>query len=281
LVTLEANNSHLSVTGAGSQSKIALQNKEEFPTLPTVEGGEEFSLPAKALSDGIQSVAYCASTSAIKPELSSVYIHPDGTALITAATDSFRLAEKKVPLKKPTSTNPFLIPARSVSDILKFLETGTDDIQIASNDHQLSLNTSNAYITLRLTAGTFPDYTQIIPKTYITEATMLRFDFEHVLRRAAVFADQFNQTTLTIVPKKKQCTIHTQHASVGETTDMLTAALTGEEISIKFNQRYLLDALHPIATDSIVLQCSGQAQPAVIRPVGDTTFLYLVMPMNR
>ena len=119
------------------------------------------------------------------------------------------------------------------------------------------------------------------PVSLLTEATMVCFDIETILRRATVFTDQFNQTTLTIIPKKKQCTVHTQHASVGETTDTVPAALTGEELTIRFNQRYLLDSLQPIATDSVVFQFAGQSQPAIIRPIGDTTFLYLVMPMNR
>lgn len=281
VITLEAQKGYLVVSGAGSQSKLALQDTEEFPRIPAIDTTQTFSLPAKSFSEAIMSVSYCASTSTIKPELSSIYIHPNGGSLTAVATDSFRLAEKKIVLKNPVSIDPFLIPARSASDVLKFLELAEDTVTVSVTEHQLALTAPNAYITLRLTAGTFPDYTQIIPKTFITEATMVRFDIERVLRRAAVFTDQFNQTTLTINPKKKQCTVHTQHASVGETTDSVPSALTGEELTIRFNQRYLLDSLQSIATDSVVFQFAGQSQPAIIRPIGDTTFLYLVMPMNR
>jgi DNA polymerase-3 subunit beta len=280
-VTLSSAKGHLEVESVGAVSHIALQAAEEFPTLPEVEDGVELLLPAKEFQHVVGAVAYCASTSTIKPELSSIFIHPDGGVLIAAATDSFRLAEKKVPLKDPVSSEPFLVPARSVNDLVRVLERAKGVVTVRMNGHQLSIMLPGMYMTLRLTAGTFPDYTQIIPKEFVSEATMLVFDIERALRKAAVFADQFNQTTITLAPKKKQFSIHTENSTVGETTDTVAAALSGKDLTINFNQRYLLDALQPIASDSITIQFAGPAQPAVIRPVSDDTFRYLVMPMNR
>ena len=238
-------------------------------------------LPAKEFRETIQAVVYCASTSTIKPELSSVFVHPDGSVLIGAATDSFRLAEKRTPLKNSVNSEPFLIPGKSTATLLRVLEQAEGDVQVVSNKHQLSIKLPSVYITLRLVSGTFPDYTQIIPKEFVTEATLLVFDFERTLRKATAFSDQFNQTTLTISPKKKKFEAHTKNDSVGETTDSLSAALTGEELTISFNQKYLIESLHSIVSDSITLQFAGQSQPAIIRPVGNEGFLYLVMPTNQ
>lgn len=280
-VKMETSDGFLLVAGAGGQAKLALQDASEYPALPKVEGGETLSLPARAVITAVNSVSYCASTSAIKPELSSVFLHANGGTLVAVATDSFRLAEKKVPLEKAVTADPILIPARSAVDLVKVLELADDTVTLSMNEHQLSITLPDVYMTLRLVNGTFPDYTQIIPKDFAVEATMLRFDLERALRRAGIFSDQFNQTTLTLEPKKKHCTIHTSHASVGETTDSIDAVLEGEPLIIRFNQRYLMDALHSIEQDSVVLQFAGAAQPAIVRPVGDMSFLYLVMPMNR
>jgi DNA polymerase-3 subunit beta len=280
-LTLSTDEGHLSVTSGEGESRIALQDTDEYPALPTVTDGTTVTLPVAELRDGITSVVYCASTSTIKPELSSVFVYPHGATLITAATDSFRLAERTLPLKKQAESDPFLIPAKSTSDLLRVLEGDKGSVTLTVNEHQLSLERDGVYLTLRLVAGTFPDYTAIIPKKYEAEATLLVFDFERALRKASAFRDQFNQTTLTVSPADKQLTIHTQNDTVGETTDRIAAALTGEELTISFNHKYLQDALHSIATDSITLQFAGQAQAAVVRPVGDTSFLYLVMPMNR
>ena len=184
-------------------------------------------------------------------------------------------------LKKVVDTEPFLIPGKSTASLLRVLDKVEEDIKIKTNNHQLSISISNIYITLRLTTGSFPDYTQIIPKEFITEATTLVFDFERVLRQASVFSDQFNQTTLTLSPKNKKFTAYTKNDTVGETNDSIPAAISGEDLVVNFNQRYLLDSLHSITSDSITLQFAGQSQPVLVKPVGNDGFLYLVMPMNR
>jgi len=280
-VSLKVDEGGLVVESVGGSSRIAAQDTEEFPALPQVDGGEEITLPAKLLKDAITSVSYCASTSTIKPELSSVFIHPNNSELIATATDSFRLAEKRVPLKDSVQSDPFLVPAKSTHELVKVLEQAKDTVTLLVGEHQLSLMLPGVYMTLRLVNGTFPDYTQIIPKEFATEATLLAADLDRTLKKAAIFSDQFNQTTLSVEPKNKVFTVHTEHQSVGETTDSLSAALEGEELTIRFNQRYLMDALHSISADSVTVQFAGQSHPAVVRPVGDTTFLYLVMPMNR
>ena len=280
-VTLRQDEGHLVVSSSEGKSKIALQEAEDFPVLPEVEDGESITLPAKELREAIQAVVYCASTSTIKPELSSVFVHPDGSVLVTAATDSFRLAEKRVPLKESVEIEPFLIPGKSTGAILKVLEKVEGMVTLVTNQHQLSVTVDSVYLTLRLVSGSFPDYTQIIPKEFVTEATMLVHDIERVLRKATAFSDQFNQTTLTVSPTGKQFSIHTKNEHVGETTDTVQAALTGEDLTISFNHKYLIDSLHSISTDSISIQFAGQSQPAIVKPIGDEGFVYLVMPMNR
>lgn len=280
-LTLTKEGGFLVVTSVSGETRIAVQDADEFPTLPKVEGGVELTLPAEALTTALTSVSYCASGSTIKPELASVFVHPNGGTLVTVATDSFRLAEKRVPMKRPLSADPFLVPARSVHDLLRVLQDVKGDIVLTVGEHQLSLAHKGVYVTLRLTQGTFPDYTQIIPKEFVAEATMLVADLERVLKKASAFSDQFNQTTVSVDPNAKKFTLHTENSTIGETTDTIAAALEGDELEVRFNQRYLLDALHSVYTDSVVLQFSGQSTPALVRQVGDDSFLYLVMPMNR
>ncbi len=280
-ITFEIDKNYLLIKSVEGVSKISTQETEDFPVLPEVDNGKEIILPSKSLKEAISSVVYCSSNSTIKPELSSVFIYPNGNNLTAVATDSFRLAEKKISIKNIVETEPFLIPAKSTSDLLRVLEFVKDDVKLVVGKHQLSLDIPNIYLTLRLVSGTFPDYTQIIPKEFVTEATMLVFDFERALKKAGAFRDQFNQTTITVSPKNKKFVLHTKNEKIGETTDSISAAITGEELTISFNQRYLLDSLHSINSDSITMQFAGESKPAIIKPVSNEGFIYLVMPMNR
>jgi DNA polymerase III subunit beta len=280
-VTLTAEGTHLLVESVSGSSRIAVQDVEEFPSLPVVQDGVRVELPQKALFDTLTSVSHCASTNTIKPELASVYVRAHNGTLTTVATDSFRLAEKKVALKKPVDAEPFLIPSRSVQDLLRVLEQTESPVELCVGEHQLSLEVGSLFLTLRLTAGTFPDYEQIIPKEFVTEATMLVADFEQALKRASIFSDKYNQVLVQMDPVSGKVTVHTENSAVGDTTDSVSATVTGEELATRFNQRYVQEAFGPIATDSFVFSFSGVSHPAIIRPVGDDSYRYLVMPMNR
>lgn len=280
-IQLMSDGKSVTVEAAGSSARLTVEDPTDFPTLPKVADGTEATVDAGSLVTALTSVAYTASTSTIKPELSSIFLRYEGTDLIAAATDSFRLAEKRLILKTPVSLEPILVPARNATEMVRALERVSGPVKLRVNEHQLSLLSEGSYFTTRLVSGTFPDYTQIIPKEFATEATLLVFDVEQSLRKASVFSDKFNQTTLTFSPKQKLFSVHTESAAVGEVTDKLSAALTGEELTISFNQRYLLDVFQSIKTDSVTFSVKGPGQPMVIRGVGDSSFRYLVMPMNK
>lgn len=281
MVNMWSDEGHLVVESVSGRSRIALQDANDFPNIPYITEGEEVTLGAQDLREVLQSVMYCASAATMKPELASVFVHPDGAMLVAAATDSFRLAEKRVPQKSAVSCEPLLIPARSATDLVRTLEKVKDQVTLRRSEHQLSLELPGIYLTMRLTAGTFPDYTQIIPKEFSTEVTVLRFDLERALRKAAVFSGKFNKTVFTVSPKEETFTIYTESSALGDTTDRVAAKLSGEPLTASFNHRYLMEALVPITTDSVILQFVTSSHPVLVRPVGDESFRYIVMPMNR
>lgn len=280
-VNLERTESGLMVTTTQTKARLAVEDDADFPSLPMVADGTKVQIDPRDLLTALQAVVWSASPSTIKPELASVYVHFDGSELRAAATDSFRLAEKRVSQKNTISLDPLLIPARNVPELIRALERARDTAELAVNENQLSLTAAGTYFTTRLVAGSFPNYNEIIPKEYAAEATMLTSDIEQVLRKAAVFADKFNQTTITLDTKQKLCTVHTESQSVGELTDTVHVALTGASITQSFNQRYLIDAFQSIRSDSVTFSLKGPGAPMVARGVGDTSFTYLVMPMNR
>jgi DNA polymerase-3 subunit beta len=280
-VTLSKQDGVLVVEGPTSTSKIATHDVEEFPELPQAQSSTPITIAARQLKEALNSVSFCTSSSTIKPELAAVYTHFNGSELVTAATDSFRLAEKRTPLIKATSCEPVLIPSRSVADVVRVLDRVKGDVTCGVSEHLLTLEAPGLTLSTRLVQGSFPDYTQIIPKQFSTEATTLRFDIEQVLRKAAIFTDQFNKTSLHVDAKENTITIHTESKQVGENTDTVTASVTGTGCEISFNQRYLNDAFTTIASDSVLLSFVGESQPVVIRPLGDESYRYLVMPMNK
>jgi len=212
-----------------------------------------------------------------------VYMYPHENEIIFVGTDSFRLAEKKIKLKKDIHDfNGILVPVKNVSDILRILEMYNEsDVTLTVSKNQISIEEPGFYMTARVVDGIFPDYRQIIPKESTTRAIILKKDLIDTLKLSSVFTDKFGHLSIFINPKEKKFEITTKNADVGEHQGLLSAALSGEEVSLNINQRYISEVLSYISEDSIELSFSGSQKAVIVRGVGTNTFTYLVMPMNR
>ena len=280
MVSFELINNNLSVKTKNSTILLKSISHEDFPTIPIVEG-EELIIPAKKFIEGIRSVYYSASISEIKPEIGSVYIYPEDDMLVFVSTDSFRLAEKKVKIKQKLTFGGILIPFKNTVEILKVFENSDEDLKITLQKNQISFSTSNIYLTSRVVDGSFPDYKQIIPKVSTTNAVVLKQDFISSLKISNVFSDKFNQVTFNIKPKDKFFEIESKNIDTGENTTFVSAALSGEDVSANFNYKYILDCFQSVGGDSLNLDLNGNNKPMIIKAIGDASFMYLIMPMNR
>ena len=280
-VTAELRGELLNLTTERAEANIKTIPHQDFPILPRVPATNTFAVKASDLVKAIRSVAYCASLSAVKPELQSVLLFGEAGKLTTVATDSFRLAEKTVPLRKGGSVPQLLLPARNAAELMRILDGASGDIEIYYNENQLSTQSDHVYYTSRLLDGAFPNYRQILPKSFTTEAVVLREDMSSSLKALSVFADKFAQVSIAIEPKQKILTLSSRNPDVGEQTSSLKATISGDHVSMSFNGRYLADSLQSISGESVKLSSNGPGKAMLIKDAGDDSFTYLAMPMNR
>jgi len=280
-VTLKVEQDNLRIETSHGKTVIKAVAYEDFPTLPYLPDAKPFSFDVEHFLQGVRSVWYSASVSMVKPEQASVYVYLDSGRMYFVATDSFRLAEKKVAAQGVDGFDSMLIPIKNVSEISRTLDGFSGAMEVRVTKDQVSFLMDGVYITSRLIDGSFPDYHQIIPKESVTDVTLLKQDLVNTLKRMTVFSDKFNQVHFSVKPAQKKFTISAQNADVGETTDSIEAAIEGEELEINFNHRYISDCFQSIPGDSVTLSFSGLSKPVIIRGVSDSSFLYLAMPMNR
>jgi DNA polymerase-3 subunit beta len=175
-----------------------------------------------------------------------------------------------------------LVPLKHALELTHVLERiEGDSVQLIADESQLTVSGSSIRFVSRLVEGTFPNYKEIIPKSFTGEATVLKNDFSEMLKKARVFSGNDQHVGLHLYPKRKIFTATARSAEVGEMSDSIDAALSGEDIDINFHIGYLADCLSSIESDSITIGFSGAGKPLVIRGVSDASFTYLVMPLNR
>jgi DNA polymerase-3 subunit beta len=277
----EAKENNLKISSNKNSAVIKCLPHEDFPSIPKLENSKSIKINCRDLISGFKSVWYSASNSNIKPELSSVYVYKNDGNLVFVSTDSFRLAEKKVNTKISTDFPQTLIPYRNVSEIIKLLEDYNGDIDVIFEKNQAAFIVENMYLVSRLIDGSFPDYKQIIPKTFSTTATILKDDLLNSIKTSNIFSDSLNQVKLKVDIKNKSLVIESKNNDVGEYKESINASISGDNLELNFNNKFIVDCMQSIPSDSLTLSFGGAGKPLAISGASDKSFLYIVMPMNR
>lgn len=265
-----------------SKTKLKTFPIDDFPELPKkVETDTMITIPTNDFLTGVKSVIFAGSNSDIKPELSSIFITGRENNLYFVATDAFRLAEKKISFLNAEKIGSFLLPVKNAQDILKILGESDEEVAIYVNDHQIYLQTQNIFITAQLTHGNFPDYTKIIPTSHTTQVIILRNDLVQILKTIPLFSNHYHHISLSVNPEDKTVLFHAENTGVGEIHTTLDAVIEGNVIDVGLNARYIQEGINIIQSDSLFFEWLDPKKPLIIRGQHDTSFLYLVMPMNR
>jgi DNA polymerase-3 subunit beta len=269
----------LTIESDTTDTRIKTNPTDDFPNIPAVDSGTEIELGAEELTSGLKSVMYAASPSSMKPALSSVYLNTEEEMLKFVSTDSFRLAEKSINTDVSDDLS-ILIPKDNVSEIVRIFRDLADDVTLTIGDNQLVIESDSAYVSSRLVDGSFPDYKKIIPDSHSVDMTLPKQDLSDTLRLANIFSDKFNKLTIHTQPSDSTVSFTTQNQDIGKNESDLPADISGDsEITTNFNHRYITDAFSAIDSQEVMLSMSPD-KPMVMRPVGDDSFLYLVMPMS-
>lgn len=279
-ITLEVKDNNLIISTENNSTLIKSQSADDFPSIPKLKTSDNFSLPASDFISGLKMVFYACSLSNIKPEISSVYLYSSKTDMITfTATDSFRLAEKKNNYFFD-NLGPILIPLKTIIEIIKIFDGKSGNVDVVFNKNQINIKKDNIVFVSRLIDGIFPDYNQIIPKKFITNIVVEKNILINSLKLSSIFLGKLNEVYISVNPSDNFFIIKTLNNESGESVTKIPAKITGENINISFNYKYVYDCLLNINSEYVMLKFSGEGKPLLITSEKDNTFQYLVMPMN-
>lgn len=281
---LECNNTKTQIKGVGP---------EDFPIIPKADKGDIVSLPSFSVCQGLSQVVGVCSLSTVRPEISGVYFSIQKDLLKMAATDSFRLGEKKIFFKEPLSLSKeysLILPQKAASHLVSIFEQkDLFNVYLSPNllmFESLMEETEHPKIQFvsKLIEGEYPKYEEIIPKSYKTEAKIEKNVFLKQLKTAGIFAGRINEVKIGFNPKSQRIQVSCQNPDLGEHLSSLPAEIKGKESKVSFNYKFLLDGLANIETAKILFVLSeeknGEEGPAVLKAVGDETYLYVVMPIQ-
>jgi len=278
----------LELTSLSGSYQMRGMPADDFPDLPLVQTGVPIRLESEALIQGLRGTLFASSGDEAKQLLTGVHLQLDPEGLECAATDGHRLAVLRLAHAQPTQPaggEPFAVtvPARSLRELERLLSgrPSTEPLSLFCDRGQVVFLWADQVLTSRSLDGAYPNYRQLIPDSFGRAIQLERRALIAALERVAVLADQHNNVVkLSADPSEGQLQISADVQDVGSGSESLPAGISGEAIQIAFNVRYLLDGLKAIGSDQVVLRCNGPTTPAVLTPVDDGGFTYLVMPVQ-
>lgn len=278
VISLELEDQKLNISTDKYQSVINGVSAEEYPVMPAIEEGTTWKIPGKDLKLTLQQVLMAASSDDSRPVLTGVFWHTDNGSLYLAATDSYRLAEKR--LMKTSQETKLLIPASSLQDVLRLIGDSTDDIQVTHDDQQVLFRVGDVELVTRLIDGNYPDYRKLIPRSFSHVTTLKRAELTNITKVSSLFArESAGSVTIHLEEDKQQVSIRSIASQIGENTATATAKVEGEGV-ITLNSRYILDALHAFSGEDITFSFNGKLEPtAFVDPKADD-YVHIIMPLK-
>ena len=287
-VTCSLEGNELLVECGNSSTKIKGMPADEFPVIPEIEEQHAYAVEVQSLKSTLQQVVIAASKNEIRPELAGIACNMFSerfAGMVLAATDSYRLAEKKTTVAQGSDAVSCIIPARTAYEMIRIFGIANaeeSNVRLWISDNQLGLRYGNVEMTSRLIDGTYPDYTQIIPEEFKTVATVAVDELTKRIKAASLFtAEGVNAVSFDLNAEQNTVGISSTSTQAGEHSAELDGELVGEENSILLNHRYVLDGLQQIGGDKAQFCVNSGDAPCMFRPSESDEYLYIVMPIRQ
>ncbi|MFC7063033.1 DNA polymerase III subunit beta [Halobacillus seohaensis] len=261
------------------------QDAEEYPQLPQLHTEDSFELPIDLLKSLIRQTVFAVSTSETRPILTGVHVKIENGELHFTATDSHRLASRKIPLEKREGQGEVpavVIPGKSLNELNKILDDSEDTIEISVTENQVLFRTQHLYFLSRLLDGNYPETSRLIPDQ---SKTIVKIDTKDLLQsidRASLLAKENRNNVVRLIARDgNQIEINGNSPEVGNVVEEVTAnSIEGEELKISFSAKYMMDSLKAVNNEQVKIEFTGAMRPFLIRPVDDDQILQLILPVR-
>ncbi len=278
----------VTLTPKSGRYQVRAMGAEEFPELPVIENAQATQLSAASLIEGLRGSLFATSADETKQVLTGVHLTFKQDQIEFAATDGHRLAVVETTNENPEAHNEdsleVTLPARALRELERMLAHSSESEQPVAlyfDQGQVVFEWQNQRLTSRTLEGQYPAYRLLIPKTFEREVVLERRQLLSTLERIAVLSDQKNNLVkLSADSGGQEITLSVESQDVGSGMETMPAQISGDDIDIAFNIKYLMEGLKALPSSEILMQMNTNLTPVIFTPLGGIKMTYLAMPVQ-
>lgn len=274
------------ITSGSAKFQINGQDAENFPHLPEIETNKSVTLPNDILKEVIRQTVIAVSKQESRPILAGVHMTLKDGVLTAVATDSHRLAQRKVVLENIDNGIDFdvIIPGKSMEELSGMISDVHEDVQMQVTENQVLFIFGNTHFYSRLLEGNYPETSQLIPQTVDTTVELEAGTFLSSIERASLLSHESRNDVvkLSLKPSENLVRISGDSPDIGTVEEeVVTSALDGNDLEISFNPNYMKDALRSFGQATIKISFTSPLRPFTLVPTEDQeNFVHLITPVR-
>ncbi|EGQ3464889.1 DNA polymerase III subunit beta [Staphylococcus pseudintermedius] len=269
------------ITSAHSEFNLSGLDSDQYPLLPQVSSDDALQLPVKVLKNIIAQTNFAVSTSETRPVLTGVNWLIQQNELLCTATDSHRLAVRKLKLEEEIEDKNVIIPGKALAELNKIMTDSEDHIDIFFASNQVLFRVGNVNFISRLLEGHYPDTSRLFPENYEIKLGLNNSDFYHAIDRASLLAREGGNNVIKLSTGDTQIELSSTSPEIGTVKEEVTANdVEGGNLKISFNSKYMMDALKAIDNEEVEVEFFGTMKPFILKPKDDDTVTQLILPIR-
>jgi DNA polymerase III subunit beta len=275
-INLEVQDNTMIIKQKQSEFVLGLQDAEEFPEVKEISGFEQFSLPATTFLDMLEKVGFAISTDETRYVLTGMYLVGTEGKISVVGTDGFRMALYQVEVPGVKGFKGIIIPKRSIQEIGRMV-TDEDEVKFVIGEKHIQFSTPSVTVISRLIEGSFPDYENVIPKNNANVLSMEKTKFLKGLRKVSTIVSKSEPIKVTFAEGIME--VETE-SEIGRAKEVLNVDYKGEQLTMNFNIRFLMDVAGHVDGENIVIKAPSSYGAVLFEGEQQEHYKNIVMPIR-
>ena len=273
------------ITSGTAEFTINGQDANNYPHLPEVESENTVELASDMLREVIDQTRIAVSKQESRPILTGIHVTLNNGILTAVATDSHRLAQRKVELPETADRDfDIVLPGASMTELAKMIADEKDGVKMQITENQALFIFGNTHFYSRLLEGNYPETSRLIPESSDTRLEITASDLLASIERASLLSHESrnNVVKLSVNPENKIATVSGTSADVGNVEEEINAdQIVGNPLEISFNPDYMRDALKSFGQTKILISFTTALRPFTLVPTEEkANFVQLIPPVR-
>ena len=279
-IKISASDTKVTISAGRYSSTINGTLADDFPELPEIAEKDAaiFKMNVDEFKAGVSEVIIASSNDLTRPALTGVYFNTYDKVLAIAATDGYRLAEKKL-INGVESEVKAIVPSNSLQEVLRSINDEMEEVEISFNDDLVRFRLGEVEVISKLIDASFPDYQKLIPKDSDMETTLDKDELLRVTKLAALFARSVGGSIVCETKVPDTFSVKSIANEFGENDSELEAKID-KDCKTRLNSRFLVDALNALEEKSLIFRMSDGVKPIIIRNKKSDNYVHIIMPLN-